>query len=488
MIKLLLLQSDTVLCTRFRIACLLSLIVYLPCIFFHQRGYQSAIPASRLDLLHSIVEDGVLNIDRFQENTPDKAFFENHYYSDKAPATIFLAFPFFKVSASILSFLGNRSNTPFGWLFTSWISCAFSQAILAATGAGGLFLWLCRRVGSRAAFLASAGIAIGGSPMAYSSILMSHSATFGLLAWSLYLGDTSLCKFSKWWRSILIGCCLGLSVAGEYSSGIVVLGILLQFRKEQNILFSGICIGSLPGMILIIGYNMACFGNPVSFGYQHQVVFTQMHYGFFGIKWPNWSNLCYLTFGFRQGMFLWSPVLLMAFIGFCLDRADLKSCLRAFYCTALANLVILSGYFFPEAGMTLGARLLSPIIVLLALPVAIGIERFKLLGYTLVLLSIVTTIFMVSVDIRLPNMDVSDMFKRTWNDLFAGRTSFNLCIFLGLHPLAGTISLILAIVAGLHLGLRSISNLSPPEVSTTRAEVPFASMHKVAPAVKDFAG
>lgn len=433
--------------TQNRIASLLAGLVYCSCIFFHQSGFRSAIPVSRLDVLHSIVEDGVINIDRFQENTPDKAFFSDHYYSDKAPATIFLALPFFSVSSILLSRMNIDLDSSEGWLFTSWISCACTQAVLVATGTGALFLWLCKRVDCSSAFLASAGIALGGMPMAYSSLLMSHSATFGLLAWSIYLGDEALCKISEWGRGVLIGCCLGLTVAGEYSSGIAVLTILFSLPKKNGALFAGILFGFLPGILLILAYNMACFGNPVSFGYHHQAVFIQMHDGFFGIRWPSLANMCYLSFGVRQGLFVWSPVLVMAFVGFSIAEGRLRKCITIFYVATLLNLVVLSGYFLPEAGMMIGARLLSPILVLLALPVAIGINRFKLLGCSLTLFSIITTVFLVSVDIRLPNMEVPELLMKVWNDLLAGRTSFNLAMLLGFRPVVGTAMIVIVTIA-----------------------------------------
>ena len=49
---------------------------------------------SRFDLLRAIVERHTLQIDAYHENTQDKAHFQGHYYSDKAPGLVFLAVPF----------------------------------------------------------------------------------------------------------------------------------------------------------------------------------------------------------------------------------------------------------------------------------------------------------------------------------------------------------------------------------------------------------
>jgi hypothetical protein len=444
--------------TPLRAAYILSVIVYISCIYFHQRGYKSAIPASRLDLLHSVVEHGVLNIDTLHQNTPDKAFVNGHYYSDKAPGTALLALPFFAVASLALSWADCPSDSTLGWLVTSWLSCACSQAVLASTGAGALFIWLAKRVSMRAAFLASAGIAIGGAPVAYSSLMMSHSATFGLLAWSLCLSDPPHSQCSIPWRSFLVGSCLGLTLAGEFSSGIVVIALLINIGLNGHLAYGHILLGVLPGILIIFGYNLWCFDSLLAFGYHHQVVFKEMHLGFFGIGFPSWSNACYLTFGSRQGLFVWSPVLLLAFVGFSVAPKCMRTLAQLSYASILLNIVFLSGYFLPTAGMTLGSRLLTPILVLLALPVAIGIERLPRIGYILTMLSVVVTLFMVSVEIRIPSVDVADIFLMAWRNLVRGRSSFSFAMLCGMPSLVGLGLLIVAVVTSTHLLARTLSS------------------------------
>ena len=52
---------------------------------------------SRFDLVLAIVDQGTFAIDDYYQNTGDYAFFEGHYYSDKAPGTSFLGVPFYWV-------------------------------------------------------------------------------------------------------------------------------------------------------------------------------------------------------------------------------------------------------------------------------------------------------------------------------------------------------------------------------------------------------
>jgi hypothetical protein len=75
-----------------RIAVLLGLVTFLSFTYFYEGGGWNQ--NSRFDLLRAIVERHTLQIDAYHENTQDKAHFNGHYYSDKAPGLVFLAVPF----------------------------------------------------------------------------------------------------------------------------------------------------------------------------------------------------------------------------------------------------------------------------------------------------------------------------------------------------------------------------------------------------------
>jgi hypothetical protein len=54
---------------------------------------------SRMDLILAIVDQGSLAIDDYYKNTGDYAYFEGHYYLDKAPGPTFLAVPVYAAVA-----------------------------------------------------------------------------------------------------------------------------------------------------------------------------------------------------------------------------------------------------------------------------------------------------------------------------------------------------------------------------------------------------
>src|SRR5271156_7107076 len=75
-----------------RKAALLGVVTFLSFVYFYEGGGWNQ--NSRFDLLRAIVEQHTLQIDAYHENTQDKAHFNGHYYSDKAPGLVFLAVPF----------------------------------------------------------------------------------------------------------------------------------------------------------------------------------------------------------------------------------------------------------------------------------------------------------------------------------------------------------------------------------------------------------
>ena len=155
-------------------------------LYVHQGRFDSPTPFSRLALLHALVRDGTLAIDRWHERTPDKAFAKGHYYSDKAPGTAALALPAFAAAAGGLRLAGVELDSSTGWLVTSWAACAFSQAVPAALGAAALFVWLGRWVSARAALVTVLGLTLGSLPLPYSTLLFSHAQVIGLIGLALW--------------------------------------------------------------------------------------------------------------------------------------------------------------------------------------------------------------------------------------------------------------------------------------------------------------
>src|SRR5207249_4759356 len=71
--------------------------------FYHGGGWNEN---SRFDLTRAIVEHHTLRIDAYHQNTGDKAFFDGHYYSDKAPGLSLAAVLVWEAASETLRLAG----------------------------------------------------------------------------------------------------------------------------------------------------------------------------------------------------------------------------------------------------------------------------------------------------------------------------------------------------------------------------------------------
>jgi hypothetical protein len=191
---------------------------------------------------------------------------------------------------------------------------------------------------------------------------------------------------------LLAGFCCGWVLASEFTAGLVVLsvfGLVAASGWRHVVRFF---LAALPPLLLIPAYSWVCFGTPFTLGYSHQATFPEMREGLYGIKWPNGEVALQLLFSPDRGLLFWSPFLLMSLAGF----AELRSRSRAFFWLCLVvpivHTVVISGEAWDwRAGWTLGPRYLSPMLPLLALPAALGTQRFPRVGLGLAVLSLLLT-------------------------------------------------------------------------------------------------
>lgn len=206
-------------------------------VYVHQVRFDSPTPASRLDALHALVSQGRLAVDDFWTNTSDVAMIGGHYYSDKAPGTLALALPGFLLGAAGLKQAGVSLESRPGWLLSSWTACA-GLALIVACGMVQLARLLAGLAGPAAGWLTAVALWFGAAPLPYATMLFSHAPVVACLAvglWALsqarpeHMGlrpDATAARFPGRCL-ILTGFALGWALASEYSSGFVVLGLLV---------------------------------------------------------------------------------------------------------------------------------------------------------------------------------------------------------------------------------------------------------------------
>ena len=460
-------------CETKPIAALLVLLLSVVLVYSHQRLYASGTPVSRLDLLHALYEDSSVIIDIHGGNTSDKAVFGSHFFSDKAPGTVVLAFPAFAAAAKGLKFLGVALDSPKGWLTSSWAACAGSVSILTALGGAALCVWMSRRVPARAALVTTLALFLGAAPLPYATLLFSHSMVVGLIAIALWAMEkqkdlreertadranaecgarSSECGVREWltvnqW-DLLAGLCCGWALASEYTAGLVVVGLFIWLVSSGWRRAVPFCVAAIPPLLLVPAYSYACFHNPFILPYSLQASFPEMKQGLYAIKWPNPEIAYNLLFPPTRGLFFWSPFLVMAGVGY---WKLIQSNPRLFwftYAIPLLQIIVISGRAWDwQAGFTLGPRYLAPILPLLALPCALGVQRFPKLGIALAAYSILITTLATLTD-ACPDYSIYNPLTELHIPLFLkGVFSPNLGMVLGLPPYA-SVALYYAILVG----------------------------------------
>ena len=458
-------------------------LLWLALVFVHQAWFDTPTPASRLDLLFAVVVDGKVQIDDYHDNTPDKALHRGHYYSDKAPGTAALALPAFAAMYGLQRGIGVGVEDRRAWLACSWAACAFSQALPAALGGVLLLAWLRQHVPPRTALVAVLALWLGSLPLPYSTLLFSHAQVIGLISiavWSLRLfedwpaiGAGSLdrpshsageslavgrgqhvsgCPQSSWWMA-LAGGCLGLALASEYTAGLVVLGLLVhavvRHRRWQQVAALG--AGAVPPLLLIPAYSWITLGTPFQLPYSHQASFAEMSDGLYAIQWPDLENLLRLLFGPTRGLVFWTPFLLLAASGWWWIARRRPRWLWLAYGLPLLHVVVISGRTWDwQAGYTLSARYLAPILPLVALPCALGTVRWPRLGTVLAAFSI-TLVSLATVTDACPIYSIGNPLTGLHLPrLIEGRFSPNLATTVfGLPPFAGVAVFGLVVAAGI---------------------------------------
>jgi len=371
--------------------------------YVHQPPAQCPTALSRLDLLHALAR-GKVNIDTWQYNTPDKAEHKGHFYSDKAPGTAALALPAFTAGAIALRAAGVALDSDVGWLFSSWIACVGSIGIVAAVGASMLFTWLSKWAGPKCSLVATLAVFLGAAPLPYSTMMFSHAMVVGFVALALWATRTQResgvrsagCPLKDWFRanrwSLVAGFASGWALASEYTAGLVVIAIFFWLVLPRWRWAFPFCLAALPPLLLIPLYSLACFKSPFVLPYSLNASFPEMKEGLYAIKWPSLETAYNLLFSPTRGLFFWTPFLLIAAPGYWELIRTNRPAFWLTYGVPLLQIIVISGRTWDwPAGPTLGPRYLAPLLPLLALPCALGVQRFPRVGMVLGAASILLT-------------------------------------------------------------------------------------------------
>jgi len=372
---------------------------------------------SRYDLVRALVEDGTTRIDRFHENTGDKAFFEGHYYSDKAPGTALLGVPAYVVTAAVWEVAGE------GPLDESSAVAALAFAVSGVPTVLTVLLllrFLRSVVEETWALVIAAGFALGSLAFPFATMLFGHAGSSLFLFAAFYL-------LWRWrtdrgaWRPVVAGLSAGAAVMVEIpvALGVAILGAYaLWLGWGTSIRF---VLGALAPLGVLAGYNWISFGGPFRLGYQYATNFAEQNrQGIVSIVWPTWSNAADLLFGPR-GLVRLAPWFVFAPLGaLALRTHRLRAEIVIALAICTAFLVYNSGALNPLGGWTPGPRYLVPALPFAAILIAQSPERVRPAIATLIAVGI---LFMVIATVTMPNAPEAyeDPLAELWLPRLLGR-------------------------------------------------------------------
>ncbi|MCS6862389.1 MAG: hypothetical protein NZT92_18965, partial [Abditibacteriales bacterium] len=191
-------------------------------------------------------------------------------------------------------------------------------------------------------------------------------------------------------------------------------------------------LGAALPVLILMGYNWACFGNPLDTGYKHEFnpyFREQMARGFMGIHLPKLEAFYGITLSPRRGLFFSSPFLLFGFAGWlALWRGGWRA--EALVCAIVVGtfLLINSSYYLWWGGAVYGPRFLVPCLPFLAFPVIFALRLWALPVKLLMVFSMGVQCVVVLTSPNMPE-HLSNPLGESLRRLAHGETNSNLMTF-----------------------------------------------------------
>lgn len=417
-------------------------------------GVVSSNDGSHYALVRAIGDGGSFVIDPYVEYTRDVDISEmnGHFFTDRPPGTAMLAVPFYLAARAL-------SSDPLAWEF----GASLLSALMAAIACGAAY-WIARELGASRAGARVLGITLAiATPLrTYASTLFHHAtaAAFVGVCAALALDHA---KRPRRGTRVLAALLAGYACSVDYTSclatGVLLMGALWPLRRAGRELAGAtleVVLAGVVGLVPLLAYDQACFGSPLSLGYDHQVHFGMMHSmsGIYGGSMPD--GLFGLFVHPRAGLLFWSPVLFLAPLYLPrLARPEHRSAVATLALAITPFVLLMSLYYEVGAGASRDARYITPIVPIFALPLAAAwdhaTERVSKLGRAGLL---VTYVVLATLSVELQVAKHLARWARNgefWLPLFAsgqdvGTTVTHFLVWAFPHPIAALVVLALGLV------------------------------------------
>jgi hypothetical protein len=229
--------------------------------------------------------------------------------------------------------------------------------------------------------------------------------------------------------AFLAGLSAGMSVLGEpsalYACGALFL-YMLSSRQTRSVLHYFI-LGGVPCAIIQIAYNMVCFGGPFSYSYQfsNEMVMVRVNGRLFGL--PSLKAILNLLILPYRGLFVSSPILLMAIPGFFIGIRSKEFTREVIVASviSLAFFSFLASFYGWDGGATVGPRDILPMFPFLFLVASFSFLSFPKTFITLGILSVIINLGITVVGNEVPHHIENPLIDVILKNLLRGNVSIN---------------------------------------------------------------
>jgi hypothetical protein len=353
---------------------------------------------SRFALTRAIVDEGGFEIDSFYNQTGDRSYYNQHYYSDKEPGVSFLAISVYVVWKFVYynffpeSFIQNHvgSNTtvidlkvgmnnvpiylsikPGFFILSSMILLTiFTSSLL-----GALLIVLVYKISKyftnneKSRLIITFVVGLGTLIFPYSIVFFDHVVYTFFSFFSFYLLFKAKHEnINKKRYFIFVGLISGYAIVCGTITFVITLACLaylLSFNKEKLFYF---VIGGIIGLLPLLLYNYSIFGTPFTLPRHHLDPNIWSEYHIQGLHTPNPFVIFRLLIYPFKGLFFYYPILIFSLIGLCYMYKKFKIETVLIIFVFFAYLIFNSAWYAWWGGASFGPRHLTIVTPFLSIP------------------------------------------------------------------------------------------------------------------------
>ena len=262
---------------------------------------------SRFALVRAITNEHSVRIDPFQKATGDKAFFEGHYYSDKAPGLALTAVPIVAVARPFMALGGDDPESYGGIAFLSYLSTVLTVGLLTAAAGVSLF-HVCTELGATrtAALFAALSFGLATPIWALATLFIGHALSAACLVFAF----TAAVRIGRADESAdrrlgaIVGLGAGWATVSEFPAavpavllaGLAVVHAWPLGRARAVRVLGALAGGALACAAVLMAFQYVCFGSPFHLAYSSEQGYESMRQGVFGIGVPRMMRLRQILF------------------------------------------------------------------------------------------------------------------------------------------------------------------------------------------------